>query len=141
MDPYRVLIDVQDAATLDDVNRAIQHKKSLMIYYSPQCMWCQRMKPELIKADKELRKYDLKGQIVSVPPSFIPRIQGDNAILGFPTLILLDVGGKKISEYNNDRTSEQLLAFLEQHGLIQKKRKKRKTKKKKKRARRSTKRR
>ena len=141
MDPYRVLVDVQDADTLDDVNRAIQHKKSLMIYYSPQCMWCQRMKPELIKADKELRKYDLKGQIVSVPPSFIPKIEGHNAISGFPTLVLLDVGGEKKAEYNSDRTSEQLLAFLVHHGLIQKKRKKRKTKKKRRRTRRSTKRR
>jgi hypothetical protein len=140
MDSYRVLVDVQNAATLDDVNRGIQQKKSFMIYYSPQCVWCQRLKPELVKVDKELRKYDLKGQIVSVPPSFIPKIKGHNTISGFPSLILLDVGGEKKAEYNNDRTSEQLLSFLEHHGLIQKKRKKRKTRRKKKRTRRSTKR-
>ena len=140
MDPYRVLIDVQDTATLDDVNRAIQQKKSFVIYYSPQCIWCQRMKPELVKVDKALRKYDLRGQIVSVPPSFIPKIKGYNAISGFPSLVLLDIGGKKKAEYTNDRTSEQLLSFLEHHGLIQKKRKKRKTRRKKKRTWRSTKR-
>ena len=139
---YRVIVDVQDDTTLDNVNNGIQDKKTLMIYYSPYCFWCQKMKPEIFKLDKALRKYKLNGQIVSVPPNFIPKIKGDNLVLGFPTLTLLDIGGEKKIEYNGNRTSNELLAFLEQNGVIQKRKtKKRKTQKRKRKARRSTKRR
>ena len=103
-------------------------KKSPLIvkYYSPTCGACIGMQGEWENLCEDLEK-NYHGEVVvaNVDPSGRDALDNYDIhtdIDGYPTILYL-VKGKKVSEFNGDRTHENMLQWIGGHNLIKKKQK------------------
>lgn len=97
------LIHVNDDKSLEEYNEIIPNTKAIVLFYMDGCMHCEMMKDEWMDFENKMKQSDEKLIIARVNQKYINRITGDKDILGFPTIFYL-MNGKKIKEYNGDRT-------------------------------------
>ena len=98
-----------------DAVPATDAKRKLLIYHVEWCGHCQRLKPELVKLEKDLPKNSSVEMIdCEDPKNDEKKANCEKAgfpVQGFPT-ILLEVNGKITESYEGDRTEEGLSEFL-----------------------------
>ena len=112
-----------------NANSLLTHsKKSPLIvkYYSPTCGSCIGMQDEWEKLCEDLEK-NYHGEVVvaNVDPSGRDALDNYDIhtdIDGYPTILYL-VKGKKVSEFEGDRTHENMLQWIGGHNIIKKKQK------------------
>ena len=111
------LIHVQDKQTLEQYNNAIMKGKAMVLYYMMGCGACEAMKPEWEKFEEELSKekyesYDIL--VARVRSDYLNDVKCDHSgLIGFPTILEL-FDGKKVREYDGERTMNGFIGFLDE---------------------------
>lgn len=89
---------------------------TFVMYYSPSCGHCKRAKPEFMKLGKRQTISGKPVKILFVNPKTEPeKVFGGPKILGYPTIRLYGPGSKLIEEFEEDRTYQSFLVFLNKH--------------------------
>ena len=100
--------------------------------FSKYCGHCENMKPEWELLKKKLRKKTYNCVLLEIDSNEVNSInytQLNNSIIGYPCIILFNKG-KKIKEYEGNRTSNDMLKFLNKYLMMIKNNKKTKKVKK-----------
>ena len=115
-------IDVKDSDSCDEFNHHVKTKPTFVLFYSPQCGHCQSLEPKWDKMTEILEK-DYKGDMMvsRVRNDLMENINCDKNIKGFPTMFVLEIGGKKIREHSGSRETVDLVKFVEDNFPIRKK--------------------
>jgi len=83
-------------------------EKTVSFYYLPGCSWCEKFKPEWKKFESSAKDNGIVTRAVNAQEN--EQEVSKKQIKGFPT-VLVTSNGKEV-EYNGERTSEALLAFV-----------------------------
>jgi hypothetical protein len=116
-----ISIDPQEGARFDDI---IDKTSALVKFYDPECPHCKNMKQAWIDLGKTLEnEYDGNVALIEVHAEAIPQIKCHvvREIKGYPTIIEILKGGKKGAEYMGNRSTEDMLKFMESKLGISKK--------------------
>jgi len=89
------------------------HDVVLVKFYAPWCGHCKRLAPEFEKAAASLAQSDPKISLAKVDTAAQPRLKKAHSIKAFPELVLFRNGQRKML-YEDERTSEALIAFLQE---------------------------
>tara|TARA_Y100000389_G_C17436732_1_gene506002 strand:- start:277 stop:672 length:396 start_codon:yes stop_codon:yes gene_type:complete len=85
-------------------------KKELVLVHMNGCGHCKKMMPEWNKA-KDKNNTGINMRVVEMSEGDGPELCKKHNIQGFPTMILLDNSGKKITS-NEERSTNGILDFL-----------------------------
>jgi len=102
-----------DVFTLTDENYEETLKKNPVVmvkFYAPWCGHCKSFAPEYEKAAKIAKEQGLKYVLAELDATVHKKSSEKNGIQGFPTVKLFL--NEKPIDYNGDRTSEAVLAFI-----------------------------
>ena len=88
-----------------------EEKKIIHLIHMNKCPYCEKMMP----AWKEFKESNKSGVIVNeVERSEDPAFVKKHGINSFPTIIMTS-GGKKIANYEGDRSTQSFLDFAKNH--------------------------
>tara|TARA_B110000305_G_C19391358_1_gene615068 strand:- start:740 stop:1195 length:456 start_codon:yes stop_codon:yes gene_type:complete len=82
--------------------------------FSKSCIHCNNMKPEWQILKKKLKKIKTRAVLLEIDYNQLDNIDYfslKNSILGLPSIMIFK-RGKKIKEYNGNRTSNDMLKFF-----------------------------
>ncbi|EGG21817.1 hypothetical protein DFA_01703 [Cavenderia fasciculata] len=85
--------------------------KVLMMFYSPQCGHCERMKPAYAEASIEVQKRGL-GVFAAIDCTLSSAFCNKFNIKGFPTVLLFEKGAESMV-YQGDRSTNDLINWFE----------------------------
>lgn len=119
-------IDVATSEQAEQYNSLLDGRTAMVMFYMDGCMYCEQLKPEWKAFNAALKsKYGNKKDssldmnmdsyiIASVNSSMLSEIKGDKDVNGYPTILLLVDGNKKV-EFNGERTKDGLMKFFNTH--------------------------
>ena len=88
-----------------------EEKKIIHLIHMNKCPYCEKMMP----AWKEFKKSNKSNVIVNeVERSEDPAFVKKHGVTSFPTIIMTS-GGKKIADYEGDRSAQSFLDFAKNH--------------------------
>ncbi|XP_066993332.1 protein disulfide-isomerase A5 [Anabrus simplex] len=96
-------------ATFDAVLKTGQ--SILVMFYTPWCGYCKRLKPEFSLVAKQMKEEGIEGRLVAVDVQTNPGLQERFGISAFPTLKYFR-NGQFIADYNGSRVVESLKEFM-----------------------------
>ena len=115
------VLDVIDEAGAKQFNKDVKSGLTFVLYYSPQCGHCVELKPEWDAMIENIKqKYRGDALLAKVRADMMKNITCDKEVIGFPTMFLLENGGKK-KEYNSSRTRDALEKFAQEELKLLKK--------------------
>lgn len=118
-----------DIRTHSDVKKYEKHasgKPLIIWYYADWCGHCKDMEPAWEHFKKKCK--DVKISLAKINSDAVKHLKKDPEVQGYPT-IQFHNNGKKQSEFNSDRTPEELLKFtLDNMKNIKKSKKKKRRK-------------
>ncbi|KAF8819132.1 protein disulfide isomerase [Cardiosporidium cionae] len=82
----------------------------LVMFYSPQCGFCQKMKPDFENAAIELSKLGAAGKLAKVDGTENRELISKHGIQGYPSLKLFQ--DSNVIEYRGGRTSEEIVKWF-----------------------------
>ncbi len=88
-------------------------QKELVLVHMNGCGHCKKMMPDWEKC-KQANDTEIKMRAVEMSEGDGPELCKKHNIKGFPTIVLLDESGEKISDYDGERTKDSMLEFLKQ---------------------------
>lgn len=116
-----ISIGPNEGPKLDDV---VQKHDALVKFYDPNCPHCVAMAKNWEDLGKLLEKdYEGDESLVEVHASALPEIKCTAAqnVKGYPTIMHILKGGKMGSEYRGNRSTTDMLKFMEDKLKIKKK--------------------
>jgi thioredoxin-like negative regulator of GroEL len=99
-----------------------QNQNHCVIYSMKGCPYCEQLDGELKKMENTMEnKYTNKGTIAKIMSDQLPNVHEveDAQLNGFPTIIIVS-NGKRNKTFNGPRSSDELINFLLQNGVIAK---------------------
>ena len=88
-------------------------QKELVLVHMNGCGHCKKMMPDWEKCKAE-NDTGIKMRAVEMSEGDGPELCKKHNIKGFPTMILLDESGEKITNYDGERTTKDILNFLKE---------------------------
>ncbi len=85
--------------------------KELVMVHMEGCPHCVTLMPKWNKASKE-NSTKIKMRAVEMNEGDGPELCKKHDITGFPSILLLGENGKKLQDYNGERTKDGILEFL-----------------------------
>ena len=109
------VFDISDnEQELEEFQKVVGNVIAVVFFYMPGCGHCENMKPEWEKFEEvALNRNDDNRVIAKVRSDKMSDVNGSEDIMGFPTILKLE-NGKKVKEFDDDRTSENLESFLDE---------------------------
>ena len=86
--------------------------KSMVLFYWKDCGHCKRMMPEW---DRFQSSHGTTLEVKKVEKDEDKALMEKHGISSFPTILLLDRNGKKIKQYEGDRTIKAMKKFAEEN--------------------------
>jgi thioredoxin-related protein len=86
-------------------------KKELLLIHMDGCHYCEKLQPEW---DKFVSENNTAVTTKSMEKDENKSLVTSYGVQGFPTILLLDEGGKKIDTYKGPRTASGLLDYCQQ---------------------------
>jgi len=86
--------------------------KEFVLVHMNGCGHCETLMPKWENAVAE-NKTNVKMRAVEMSEGDGPKLCKKHNITGFPTIILLDSKGKKLDDYNGERSKDGILDFLQ----------------------------
>ena len=87
-------------------------QKEFVLVHMNGCGHCEKLMPEWKNAATE-NKTDIKMRAVEMSEGDGPKLCKKHNITGFPTILLLDSTGAKVSDYDGERSKDGILGFLQ----------------------------
>ena len=87
-------------------------QKELVLVHMDKCPHCVSLMPKW-EAAKSENKTDINMRAVEMREGDGPALCKAHNITGFPTIILLDSKGKKLDDYDGERSKDGILGFLQ----------------------------
>jgi len=87
-------------------------QKELVLVHMKGCSHCVTLMPKWQDASTE-NKTNIKMRAVEMSKGDGPKLCNAHNITGFPTILLLDSNGKKIDDYEGERSKDGILGFLQ----------------------------
>ena len=111
------------------LNKNLKQKDACLIYSMPGCPYCEQLDVELKKVEDRLGDFDHIGLIAKILNHNKDNVNVENVeIDGFPTIVVSSSGKQKSKFEGRPRTEEELIKFLLENKIIQKKSKSKKLK-------------
>ncbi|KAF5294296.1 hypothetical protein FQA39_LY13440 [Lamprigera yunnana] len=107
-------IDISNVLTLNDntfKKEILSNTPTLVMFYSPMCGHCHKLKPEFTKAAEELEVEGINVRMAVFDCTTNPLISEELNIDGYPTVKLF-IGGRYIKDYNGNRSLDDLKRFM-----------------------------
>lgn len=96
-----------------DFDEFIADKEAVLVmFYAPWCGHCKRMKPAYSEAATRALELGVNGIFAAVDATAHSDISGKFGVKGFPTIKLFQ-NGQLTKDYQGDRSTEDMLAFIQ----------------------------
>jgi hypothetical protein len=105
-----------DMGNISEVNSLVKSMPSIVRYHSKNCGHCLAMKDDWKKVESEVKDKSTNMILISIEPEILDKFEGHNSIMGYPTILKLSLGEKE-KEYEGDRTTEDILKFIDENSL------------------------
>lgn len=111
-------VHVDHPSKVMDFNELAKNVPVMVMFYMPGCYHCDMMKPEWKKFEKKMEERYSEDSaeespgLAMVNSNHMSGTTGSERVSGFPTVLLLE-NGKVKSEYEGDRTADDLVRFTE----------------------------
>jgi hypothetical protein len=102
----------QDGGSTDKLNKSLDGKHAMVLYYMTGCGHCEMMKPEWLLFEEEVKTLPFEIVIARVNQDVMGMVNADQDIMGFPTIFHLH-NRKKQREFNGERSKVEFRKFLE----------------------------
>lgn len=120
------IIELKDSSFDKQVIKELLEKKICLIgVFSKLCIHCKNMKPQWEFLKRKLKKINCNGVLLEIDSSQLDYIDFSslkNSINGFPSLMIFKKG-KKVKDYDGNRTSSNMFKFFKPYLLINNKKK------------------
>jgi protein disulfide-isomerase-like protein len=102
--------------TYKDVLKKPENANMLVMFYTPWCGHCKKMKKDYAEAAEQLASEKNSGKLAVVDCTVHRVISDEFSITGFPTLKYFENGVYK-KDYNGKRTADALVEFVKGGGI------------------------
>lgn len=102
----------QDGGSAEKLNKSLDGKHAMILYYMTGCGHCEMMKPEWLLFEEEVKTLPFEIIIARVNQDVMGMVNADQDIMGFPTIFHLH-NRKKQREFNGERSKVEFRKFLE----------------------------
>jgi len=110
------------------IKNLLEKKICLIGVFSKSCIHCDNMKPQWQILKKKLKKINCNGVLLEIDASQINYIDSSslkNSIDGLPAIMIFKKG-KKVKDYDGNRTSNDMYKFIKPYLVINNKKTKNK---------------
>eukprot|EP00579_Thalassiosira_antarctica_P028319 CAMPEP_0202002362 /NCGR_PEP_ID=MMETSP0905-20130828/8214_1 /ASSEMBLY_ACC=CAM_ASM_000554 /TAXON_ID=420261 /ORGANISM="Thalassiosira antarctica, Strain CCMP982" /LENGTH=475 /DNA_ID=CAMNT_0048559239 /DNA_START=49 /DNA_END=1477 /DNA_ORIENTATION=- len=88
-----------------------EHKLTIVDYYAPWCIWCQRLSPTWETFASEAKKQQINLGVGKVDCVAQQQLCKDERVMAFPTLRWIENGKGVMPDYRGDRTVDALVEY------------------------------
>ena len=104
----------------DAIKKLLEKKTCLVGVFSKLCVHCTNMKPQWEFLKKKLKKAKCNGVLLEIDSdqlNYIDYSSLTNSIKGLPSIMVFK-NGKKLREYNGDRSSNDMFKFFKPYMVV-----------------------
>jgi len=95
---------------MKNLNEGMEKNTTIIFFLTPDCRYCNELKPTLDSIDFKLQKSKLNGIVAKVYDNKLDELRYKKEITGFPTISIFKNG--KYTDYKGSRDEKTLTQFL-----------------------------